>query len=271
MAAYDYSQKQSLKSGLFILSGIIVIIFSILILSDNTSLFGNHIDLNAEFTDVQGLSVGSVVSLSGINIGNVKELDFSSKNESIIIKMKIDKQYINKLTKNSLASIKTQGALGDKYIYILPGEASSNILKDGEFIATNNEGDIFDVISKEGPKLTNIVDVISELKLLLSNLNLNQNSAKLMVSLLKTSEQSQQLLKEGKGLLSDLRGKDQQELQQAIQRLNNILGKIDRGEGSLGSLINDPVVHDRLTSLLGKPPRNSYLKPLIRATIKSND
>ena len=102
-------------------------------------------------------------------------------------------------------------------------------------------------------------------------MNKDGNSGKLISSLLQTSNQTQTMVKEGKMLLSDLRGKDNKELKEAIQRLNNILGKIDRGEGSLGALINDPVVHERLTSLLGKPPRNSYLKPLIRATIKSND
>ncbi|MCB0356304.1 MAG: MCE family protein [Bdellovibrionales bacterium] len=269
--AYDYNQKQSLKSGIFMFIGLVAIIISIIMLSGNKSLFFNNFVVKAKFNEVQGLNIGSVVSVSGINVGNIKKIEFTSEPDEIVVTMSVENQYKNRLTKNSLASIKTQGALGDKYIYISPGEPSQELLSSGEFIQVDTKGDLFDVISAEGHKLANIVEVVSELKILLANFNKDGNSAKLVASLLETSQQSQKLISEGKMLISDLRGKDNKELLQTVQHLNNILAKIDRGEGSLGALINDPIVHERLTSLLGKPPRNSYLKPLIRATIKSND
>ena len=269
--AYDYSQRQSFKSGIFMFVGLVIIIFSIILLGGNKGLFKSHFVLKAKFKEVQGLNIGSVVSLSGINVGNVKSIEFTGEEGEIVVTMNVEKKYKQRLTQNSLASVKTQGALGDKYIFIKPGEPGALALKDNDYINVDKSGDIFDVITQEGPKLSNIVEVVNELKTLLANFNKDGNSAKLVSSLIETSKQTQSLVREGKMMMSDIRGKDNKELQQAIQRLNNILGKIDRGEGSLGALINDPVVHERLTSLLGKPPRNSYLKPLIRATIKSND
>lgn len=269
--AYDDKQKQTLKTGLFLLLGLIVIIFSIIILSGNKNIFISDYQLKAKFSEVQGLNVGSVVSLSGINVGNVAKIDFMGDQEQIVVTLRIESRYQSKITQNATAKVKTQGALGDRYVFIKPILDNSPVLKAGEFINVESEGDFFDVISKEGPKLTHIVDVISELKILLANLNKDQNSAKLIENLVNTTLQSQSFLKEGQNLLSDFRNSEQKELQEAIARLNSILGKIDRGEGSLGALINDPAVHDQLSSFLGKPPRNSYLKPLIRATIKMND
>ncbi|MCB0392336.1 MAG: MCE family protein [Bdellovibrionales bacterium] len=267
--AYDYSQRQSLKSGIFMFLGLITIIISIILLSGNNSLFKSNLLLKAKFKEVQGLNIGSVVSLSGINVGNVKDIDFAG--EDVVVTLSVEKKFQNKVTTTSLASIKTQGALGDKYIFIQPGTEGSKELEDNDFIMVDSSGDFFDVINEQGPKLASITDVVAQLKLLLENLNKDGNSAKLIESLLKTSTEIQNMTRDGQTLISDIRGKNNKDLQQAIERLNSILGKIDRGEGSLGALINDPVVHDRLSSILGKPARNSYLKPLIRATIKSND
>lgn len=57
----------------------------------------------------------------------------------------------------------------------------------------------------------------------------------------------------------------------SFKHLKNVLYKIDSSEGTLGLLINDATLHDRLVGLLGDAPRNKYLKPLLREAIKQNE
>ena len=102
--AYDYSQKQSLKSGIFMFIGLVTIIISIIFLSGNKSIFKSHITLQAKFKEVQGLNIGSVVSLSGINVGNVQSIELVG--EEIVVSMTILEKYKSRLTLNSLASVK---------------------------------------------------------------------------------------------------------------------------------------------------------------------
>lgn len=266
--AYDYSQRQNLKTGLFVLIGLTVTIASIIVLGGSKSLFTSYQTLKVKFKQVQGLNVGSVVSLSGINIGNIKNIEFS--NEDVIVSLNIEEKFSPRINSSSVASIKTQGALGDRYIYI-DASPQGAPLREGEFLKSGDSGDFIDMLSEKGPELTNITQIVVELKTLLANINKDNNSAKVVANLTAASEKANHLFGKGEQLVDDLRGGEQRELAQAIKRLNNILAKVDRGEGTIGALINDPSVHERITAILGKAPRNSYLKPLIRATIKTKD
>ena len=64
---------------------------------------------------------------------------------------------------------------------------------------------------------------------------------------------------------------DDPDIRESLYHLNNILKKIDDGNGTLGRLINDPTINDRILSLLGDEPRNRFLKPLLRAAIRQNE
>ena len=57
------------------------------------------------------------------------------------------------ITENSRASVRTQGALGDKFVYIEPGDLSAKALKDGDFLTSDASGDILDMIAEKGQEL----------------------------------------------------------------------------------------------------------------------
>ena len=68
--------------------------------------------------------------------------------------------------------------------------------------------------------------------------------------------------------ISDLRGVDQKNLKNASKDLASILEKLDNGSGTLGTLINDPTISEKLKAILGGSKRNDYMKSLIQKTIK---
>jgi phospholipid/cholesterol/gamma-HCH transport system substrate-binding protein len=78
---------------------------------------------------------------------------------------------------------------------------------------------------------------------------------------------------ESKLLVKDIRkdGDTAKDLSQSVRSLASVLNKIDNGNGSLGALINDPTLHNRLTKFLGGEPRQQYLKSLIRKSIQHTD
>jgi phospholipid/cholesterol/gamma-HCH transport system substrate-binding protein len=49
------------------------------------------------------------------------------------------------------------------------------------------------------------------------------------------------------------------------------MGKLDRGEGTLGALINDPSVHNQLKAMLGGSPRKNHVKSLLRTSIEKEE
>ena len=78
------------------------------------ALFKSYKVVYLQLKHVQGLNIGSVVSLSGINIGNIYSIEIADGNQ-VRLALKIDEQFLKRIHKDAEAELRTQGALGDKY------------------------------------------------------------------------------------------------------------------------------------------------------------
>ena len=264
--------KNDIKVGLFVATGLVILMTSIVMIGGRGSILKSYYTLWVPLTQVQGLAEGSVVSFAGISIGNVGKIRLNEKDQSLTVALSIDRDYQSRITRDAQAGVRTQGALGDKYVYITPGSLSEPPLQDGDMIRAETSPDLIDMLAQKGPELVNIVEVIKEAHILLKNVNADNRSGQLMQNLVAGSQQMKDFFQQAQGLIKDLRGNnDKGDLPQSFARLNSVLTKIDKGEGTLGALVNDSSIHDRLSTLLGDSPRNKYLKPLIRGTIQKQE
>jgi phospholipid/cholesterol/gamma-HCH transport system substrate-binding protein len=248
----------NLKTGLFVTFGIVLLLSSILLFGGARDLFRSYVFYQVEFRSTQGLSRGSVVSLSGMEVGHVTDISFSDK-ALLVARLRIDKTYSPLITTKSIATIRTQGALGDKFIYINPGETRGETIAPEGLIPTETTPDLIEMITQgKGPDFSLVLSTLHELNTLLNNLNSNGKSAQLMGSLVGASQNVSSLVNEPS-------------LHESFDHLKSILSKVDRGQGTLGALINDSTLYNRLVSLVGDEPRNRYLKPLLREAIKQNE
>jgi len=260
----ESSTRQEIKVGLFAFIGLILFLLSIVLLGGDKFFFTRSYNLKVRLNQVQGLGRGSVVTLTGVQVGNVEEIRFIENSSDVEILLSIQSTVQSRITEGSRVTVKTQGALGDKYIYIEPGPHTSPALAPGSLLAVDTTPDLIDMISSKGAQLGEIVNVIKELHTLFANFNRDGRSAKLMNNLVETSEHLNGLAAEGRETMKVLRT-------QAILPFANVMKKIDNGQGTLGALINDPSLHNRLSSLLGETPRNRFLKPMIRESIQTNE
>ena len=102
-----------------------------ILLGGDKFFFSRTYHLKIHMPQVQGLGKGSVVSLSGVPVGNVERIEFVPGSSEVEVNITVQKSAQRKITEGSLASIKTQGALGDKYVYIEPGPITGAPIKDG--------------------------------------------------------------------------------------------------------------------------------------------
>jgi phospholipid/cholesterol/gamma-HCH transport system substrate-binding protein len=106
----------------------------------------NHYFLEAQFESVTGLNVGSRVELAGVPIGKVAAIGLEPVNQWARVRLKI--QGGVELTDDVIASVKTAGLIGDKYIKLTPG-GSELALQDGDIITeTESSLDLEELISK---------------------------------------------------------------------------------------------------------------------------
>ena len=132
--------------GIFLVVGLALVGYMTVQLG-HVSLFGDDsYPLTARFTSVTGLRAGSPVYMLGLQIGRVEGLAMDQKNQRAAVTMRIRKGI--DVYDDAIASIKTEGLIGDKYLSINPG-GGGNLLKPGGLITeTQPAVDIADVIGK---------------------------------------------------------------------------------------------------------------------------
>jgi len=127
--------------GLFCVGYMTVKLGNVEILGDDSYL------LLARFTSVSGLRAGSSIQMLGIEIGRVDKLTMDQENQMAVVKFRINKG-IN-IYDDAIASIKTEGLIGDRYVSIDPGGGTDELLQPGGTITeTESFTDIQELISK---------------------------------------------------------------------------------------------------------------------------
>lgn len=139
-----YSMETSV--GVFVLMGLIAVGYLTIQLGKMELLGGDYYTIQARFTNVQGLRDGSFVNMGGVQIGQVAAITLDVEQSKAIVDLKIDKKI--PIDEFAIASIKTSGLIGDKYIKITPG-GSDVFLKPGDLLTdTESAIDLEELISK---------------------------------------------------------------------------------------------------------------------------
>ena len=132
--------------GIFVVIGLVCIGYMTVKLGNVGFLGDNTYSLYAKFNTVTGLREGNPVNMLGLEIGKVEKFPLDQKNEQVKVEFKINKGI--EIFDDAIASVKTEGLIGDKYVSIDPG-GSGDLLANGDSITdTNSPTDIMDLISK---------------------------------------------------------------------------------------------------------------------------
>ena len=132
--------------GIFVVIGLIVIGYMTVKLGNVGFVGDNTYSLFANFSTVTGLREGNAINMLGLEIGKVEKFTLDQENEQVKVEFKINKGI--EIYDDAIASIKTEGLIGDKFVAIDPG-GGGDLLADGDSITdTNSPTDLMDLISK---------------------------------------------------------------------------------------------------------------------------
>ena len=132
--------------GIFVVVGLFAIAYMTVKLGNVGFLGENTYSLYAKFNKVTGLRVGNPVNMLGLEIGRVESFKMDQENLLAIVELKINNGI--EVYDDAIASIKTEGLIGDKFVSIDPG-GGGDLLKNGDTITdTESPTDIMELISK---------------------------------------------------------------------------------------------------------------------------
>lgn len=133
-----------------VIVGLIGLIFALYLIGNNQNLFGSTIKLHTSFTTVNGLVVGNNVRYMGIDVGTVS--DVKILNDTLVqVEMTIESEAMEYIKTNAIATIGTDGLMGNKLVNIQSADGNSPYIKDGgkiESIAPLDTDEIMRTLSE---------------------------------------------------------------------------------------------------------------------------
>lgn len=207
------------KVGAFVLAGLIATGGVIFLIGEERQLFKDKLTYQVAFTDVQGLRRGSPVRMGGVDIGAVDAVRYGedAKDAKIYVDISVVEDESRRLRQDSVASIEGKGLLGDKMIVVTVGNPSKPAIPVGGRIPSREAEDMTQMIAKLGSITTQVEKVVTNLE--------------------RTS-----------GSLAD--EKFHEDLKSSVNSLSGILNSMNRGEGYVGRMLNDPAEAERISKVV---------------------
>jgi phospholipid/cholesterol/gamma-HCH transport system substrate-binding protein len=277
--------SRNIRLGIFVVTGVVLLVLGLYFIGSNKNIFGSTITLYAKFTNVAGLQEGNNVRYAGIDVGTVNKIEIVN-DTTIRVSLTIEDKLKNVIRKNSIASVGTDGLMGNRLININPGDPDAGLVSEGDTLysvgAVNTEqmlrtlqitNENMSIISVN---LKNITNNIGRSRGTLYKLLLDTTLAERFYNTINNVESVSENLhditvdlsdvsgdmKQGKGIMGTLL-KDTllasdfkeavrlvkesgEKLNSSTADLKSILQKMNRGEGTAGVLLNDTTTANQL-------------------------
>lgn len=150
--------KRAIWVGSFITIGLIVFIIGIFTLGNQQKSFVKGLHLYARFGNVSGLIKGNNVWFSGVKVGTIKKISFTGINQ-VDVEFNVDPNVQQFIHANAVASIGSEGFIGNKTINIDGGSPEAPVIKDGDHLRTLgmlSTDDIMKTLQKNNENLLSI-------------------------------------------------------------------------------------------------------------------
>ncbi|MDD5641561.1 MAG: MlaD family protein [Syntrophales bacterium] len=200
-------RKYETVVGIFVVASLAALLVMVVIIAQQERLWEEHVKYTTIFKDVSGLKVGSEVRLAGVTVGNVKEMTIDPQGQ-IIVTFEVVGKYRNQIRQDSRATIGFQGLLGDKSLDLSAGSPSQPEIAAGGTVSSIEPFDITKIITEASP-------IMGDVKKLLTNLL----------------------------TLTEAMNKPGGDFNRSLNELRQIVTKINKGKGTVGKLLNDPVLY----------------------------
>jgi len=225
--------------GVFLTLVILIVVALVIFIGRERRWFEQQYEFSTEFWRGEGLNPGLVVSMKGIQIGEVKTV-FLNEENWIDVRFSVYEEYTERIRKDSVAKLRSP-LIGSKVLEIIPGGKDQLPLENGSYIWSEDTDEGADILilraKEEKPdQLTRILNNVESLTVSLSDVEGNFQS---MLS--KAQE------------LFDMLASEEGSLNRTMKNLEQITDSIEDKEGSIGKLVYDNYeLYDNIISIMEK-------------------
>jgi phospholipid/cholesterol/gamma-HCH transport system substrate-binding protein len=261
------------RVGIFVLVALATFLGLVYALGARARLFEARYTIHAEFTEVGGLVVGATVRLAGVQIGRVSAVTLPPQpGGKVRVDLNIARRFSDRIRKNSVARIETQGLLGDRIIEITVGDASAPPVAPGEVLASRDPADFGRVIAAGAETARNVgalADALRETADQINKSKMIEDAAKTVNKLGRVVDQ----VEHGRGWAHALLYEEPVALRrvnQLIATAQTVIERVEKGQGAAGVLSSPEgtasakrfvAAMDRISAMVEQPEREPGLVP----------
>jgi len=163
------NSANKIKLGIFVSLGLVVLILAIYYIGEKQLLFQSTFRLTGVFTDVGGLQPGNNVRLSGISIGTVESISLIS-DTTVRVDIVIDESSRKFIKKDAIATIGSEGLIGNKVLVINPGTGGKKSIENNDVIQTAQPIDVDDIMFSLKTTIDNTAIITGDLAKISTNI-----------------------------------------------------------------------------------------------------
>lgn len=228
---------KNIRLGLFVIIGTLCLVMALYFIGNNQNLFGSKFNVHAVFKNVSGLQKGNNIRFSGINIGTVKRITMIS-DTSVVVSFILREEMNQFIRSNAVASLGTDGLLGNRIINIIPGRGNDRLIRDGDTLQVYSgidEDEMFSLLEKTNYNvavITNsLVDILRDV----------QDGKGTVGRLFSDSMLTQQINE----TVRNLNASSHRAIS-ILDALDENVARVNAGQGTVGMLLNDTTLASRI-------------------------
>jgi len=224
------------KLGIFVMAGVLFLIFSLYMIGRNRNLFSSSFNISANFRNINGLMLGNNVRFSGIDVGTVQGIEIT--NDTLIkVTMVIDNKVRKFIKRNAIASVGTDGLMGNKLININSASESAPSVAAGDVLASLRpiEGD--EMLRTLNTTNENMAVISDDLKRITMRIN-NSNALWKLISdstIVRDVKEAGANLKHAANKISE-----------TVDVASDLVKNVKQGKGLAGAILSDSALSKKL-------------------------
>src|SRR5271157_1127300 len=164
--------SRAARLGAFIIATLLILAAGIFVIGSKQYLFSDTYRLKAQFPTVVGLDAGAEVRIAGVHTGTVREIDLPSKpTDKVTVLMDLQQSTHAIVKQDSMATIETEGLLGNEYVAISFGSEQALNVKDNDTIGSEAPLVIADLMKKADGILDTSQEALNNVTVVTANLS----------------------------------------------------------------------------------------------------
>ena len=207
--------------GIVVLAGFLLLGGALFLVGDQHKAFRRHVEFFAEFANLSGITKGAKVRVGGLDGGQVAEIQIPSRpSQKFRLKLVVDERLHGIIRNDSIASVETQGIVGDEYVLIKEGTDNSPEARAGATLRSKEPFDLTKMLDRANGLMTQVGGTLTQVN----------------------------------GAITDLQGRLDGTLDAVTATVNNtngIVTTIRQGKGAAGVLLQDPKTAEDVKAAIG--------------------